>query len=232
MKLLQLLAKELREWPEADCEQGPIESMSQAGDMQVSHYSGVRQVWREDVHDWSGHDYVPCSRFTLPELATDHATAIVTRADWEAEKARIAGKVDGGWKRNRGRSGKCPVPAGQPTRVKCRDGAIFIRNMPERFDWKHQGTDADIMQYCLHKPDEQPAPVSEEAIQVGIDDADAGKLTPIAEVKARWQGKPVGPLEWRSRIAEIDKAHASLGSERKALIERLASVGLAIAPMA
>jgi len=164
MKLLQLLAKELREWPEADCEQGPIESMSQAGDMQVSHYSGVRQVWREDVHDWSGHDYVPCSRFTLPELATDHATAIVTRADWEAEKARIAGKVDGGWKRNRGRSDKCPVPRDQPVKVKCRDGAVFIRNMPDRFDWKHQGTDSDIMRWKLHKPAEQPAPVSEEAI--------------------------------------------------------------------
>ena len=99
MKLLQLLAKELKEWPEADCEQGPIESMSQADDLQVSHYSGVRQVWVDDRGDWSGSvqsGYVPCSRFTLPELATDHATAIVTRADWEAEKARIAGKVDGG----------------------------------------------------------------------------------------------------------------------------------------
>lgn len=162
MKLLQLLAKELKEWPEADCEQGRIESMSQAGDMQVSHYSDCRQVWREDVHDWSGHDYVPCSRFKLPELATDHATAIVTRADWESEKALIVGKADGGWKRHRG--GKCPVDRVTPVEVRMRSGEKLHTFDAYEMRWSHNGGYGDIMAYRIHNPAEQPAPVSEEVI--------------------------------------------------------------------
>ena len=257
MKLLELLAKELKEWPESDFEQGSIESMSQADDMRVSHYSGVRQVWREDVNDWSCHGYVPCSRFTLPELATDHATAIVTRADWEAEKARIAGKVDGGWKRHRG--GKQPVADGVRVDYRMRNGRHGINERSELLDWgrSDESPKSDIMAFRIHKPAEQPAPVSEEVIQVGIDAADAGKLTSIGEVKARWKGKrplpkpcadpvpavlvnpPDGPLEWRDRIYELDTQRAELEAtyqrqigeidgERDGLVGKLKAEGFSL----
>jgi hypothetical protein len=200
MKLVEILARELKVWPEADSEYGQIESMSQA-------YAGVRQKWRKDLDDWDGaHDYVPCSRFTLSVLATDHATAIVTRADWEAERAKIqnaalelaahqeraklkAPKANGdGWIRHRGRSNKSPVDDGVTCTVKFRDGSEATGQVGN-LRWLHNGGAVDVMRYKIHKPAEQPAPVSEEAIQVGIDAADAGKLTPIADVKARFSGE-------------------------------------------
>jgi hypothetical protein len=205
MKLVKILARKLDEWPEADSEYGQIESMSQAGDYRVSHYAGVRQKWRKDLDDWGGSvgdGYVPCSRFTLSELATDHATAIVTRADWEAERAKLKApkaNVDW-WIRHRG--GKCPVEAGTLVDVRYRSGKVneHVKALVDSYmsgsmqthnavAWTHIGSANDIMAYRIHKPAEQPAPVSEEAIQVGIDAADAGKLTPIADVKARFSGE-------------------------------------------
>lgn len=252
MKLVELLAKELKEWPAPDKEYGQIESMSQAADFQVSHYAGVRQKWREDLADWDGSvgdGYIPCSRFTLSQLATDHATAIVTRPQWQAEKARIAGEVDGGWKRHRG--GKQPVADGARVDYRMRSGRHGINERSELLDWgrSDESPKSDIMAYRIHKPAEQPAAVSEEAIQVGIDAADAGKLTPIAEVKARFTGSHAGillgpqPLAWRDRIRELDTQRAELEAtyqrqigeidgERGELVERLASEGLALVDVA
>lgn len=221
MKLVELLAMELKDWPEAGCEQGPIESMSQDDDLQVSHYSGVRQVWNDASGDWSGSvgmGYVPCSRFTLPELATDHATAIVTRADWQAEKARIAGKET--WLRHRGR--KCPVQSGTLVDLKLRGGVIHRSKFCDNHAWIHTGKPFDVMYWRLSEPDEQLALVSEEA-----------------EVFTATVESVSGPLEWRDRIYELDTQRAELEAtyqrqigeidgDREGLVERLASEGLAL----
>ena len=226
MKLVQILAKELKEWPEADSEYGPIESMSQADDLQVSHYSGVRQVWREDVHDWSSHDYVPFSRFTLPELATDHATAIVIRADWEAEKARIAGKVDGGWKRHKGV--KQSVADGVKVEIRTRGGDFEVCSA-DGFAWGATGN-SQIMAYRIHKPAEQPAIEPAVVENVQAFNAQAELLyDPVAQ----------GPLQWRDRIYELDTQRAELEAtyqrqigeidgERLELVGKLKAEGLAL----
>lgn len=257
MTLLELLARELEKWPEADCEQGSIESMSQAGDLQVSQYSGVRQVWREDVHDWSGHDYVPCSRFALPELATDHATAIVTRSDWEAEKARIAGKVDGGWKRHRG--GKCPVEAGQAVTIRCRDGMILDFNRASNVMWEHKSSTNDVMAWKLYKPAEQSESTALLAVSMVAGQQISDQPAPVREpeyigpFKMGSDGSGIemdihfpsgvihvgGPLAWRDRIRALDTQRAELEAtyqrqigeidgERGELVGKLAGEGLAL----
>lgn len=228
MRLVEILARELKEWPKPDTEYGPIESMSQADDLQVSHYAGVRQKWREDLGDWDGSvgdGYVPCSRFKLPELATDHATAIVTRAEWEAEKARIAGKVDGGWKRHRG--GKCPVKPGTKVDYRMRThhkpGGFSTANDGAELRWSHHMVPGDIMAYRIHKPAEQPAPASEPCTEV---------ITATVESVS-------GPLEWRDRIYELDTQRAELEAtyqrqigeidvEREGLVGQLRAEGLAL----
>lgn len=154
MKLVEILARELDEWPKPDEEYGPIESMSQAADLQVSHYAGVRREWLEYIGDWEGGvsvGYVPCSRFEVAELASDHATAIVTREMWQAERERIAkpGKKANadGWIRHRG--GKCPVQAGTMVEVRNRAGDIALTGAGScnsvSWHWSHDKHPGDIM---------------------------------------------------------------------------------------
>jgi hypothetical protein len=84
MELVQILARELSEWPEG------VASMSQDSDEQVSHYERTDQMWTIAYEgSWNSDGYLPVSRFTVSGLATDHATAIVTREMWEAERARV-----------------------------------------------------------------------------------------------------------------------------------------------
>ena len=133
-----------------------------------------------------------------------------------------------GWIRHRG--GKCPVGAGVAVdyrmRADVKAGVFSVSDEGAELRWSHGMGPGDIMAFRIHKPAEQVEPVSEEAIQVGIDAADAGKLTPIADVKARFTTD--GPLQWRDRIAEIDATTQALTAERAELVQKLASEGFAL----
>jgi hypothetical protein len=193
MKLVEILGKELNEWPpKADW---AVCVLGTRGEVKASFGRGGKP--KPDPTDRKFHTWSVCEPETnaadwlgvhrvLSEKASDQLTAIVTRADWEAERAKLkAPKADGdGWVRNRGRSDKSPVDAGVTCTIKFRDGSEATGGV-RTLRWLHNGGPADVMRYKIHKPAEQPAPVREKAIQVGIDAADAGKLTPIAEVKAR-----------------------------------------------
>jgi hypothetical protein len=260
MKFLQLLGKELNEWPpKADWS---VCVISTRGKVEASFGRGDKP--KPDPIDRKFHTWSICESETdaywlgehkaLSEKASDQLTAIVTRADWEAERAKLkAPKANGdGWIRHRG--GKCPVEAGTLVDVRYRGGQVneHVKALEscktgsitshKASSWSHYGSQNDIMAYRLHKPAEQPAPVSEEAIQVGIDAADAGKLTPIAEVKARILSRKTARamkdaeegnlakfgsidevlqagitwvsrlLEWRDRIYELDTQHAEVES--------------------
>ena len=231
MKLVEILARELDEWPEADSEYGQIESMSQASDYQVSHYAGVRQKWREDLDDWDGSvgdGYVPCSRFTTGQLATDHATAIVTKTDWEAERAKLKAPNAnvGVWIRRRG--GKCPVDGDTVVDIRCRNGRVHEGEPAFQFIWKHSNDIGDAMAYRIHKPAEQQV----------IDPSNKQEPDPQDDTKAAAQAA-INPLEWRDRIRELDTHRAEVEStyqrqiseitqERESLVQKLAGEGLAL----
>ena len=240
MKLVGILARELDEWPKADSEYAQIESMSQAGDYQVSHYAGVRQKWRKDLDDWDGaHGYVPCSRFTLSVLATDHATAIVTRADWEAERAKLkAPKANGdGWIRHRG--GKCPVEDDVmiQTVMRGENKSTFDPKVlsADSYSWKHVGSNGDVMYYRLHKPAEQPVNQVDPSVVV-FDDQICVTTRNDTEFPFK---SAVNPIQWRDRIRELDTQRAEVEAtykrqiseitqERESLVQRLAGEGLAL----
>lgn len=166
MKLVELLARELVKWP------GRAKCAAQDG-------SGYVYFWNS-----KGIGFIECGwehksgcgivhTDVLPgQLAAsiDHATAIVTREMWEAERATLnAGKVitgkpkasKDGWIRHRG--GKCPVEAGAKVEVRHRNGVIKnivdldIDNVDET--WLHVGDKDDIMAYRIHKPAIEPAVV-------------------------------------------------------------------------
>ena len=87
MKLAELLARELKVWADTtDCY-----VQDNSGDVwpyiQAPRYAVGCWLSGEGAHidQESDAEHLP-----FAELATDHATAIVTRADWEAEVARLA----------------------------------------------------------------------------------------------------------------------------------------------
>jgi hypothetical protein len=83
MKLVELLAKELAEWPDAAL-------IAQDGDTWIGGYSAIPDI--DNYNNWMGKHCV-CAVFSKGEhqLATDHATAIVTREMWEYERTRLFG---------------------------------------------------------------------------------------------------------------------------------------------
>ena len=123
-----------------------------------------------------------------------------------------------GWIRHRG--GKCPVDGDAKVDYRMRDGEIdcFGRDAG-RLAWSHNSDIGDIMAYRIHKPTEQPAHVAAAAVQIGINAAGAGRLTTIADVKARFTTD--GPLQWRDRITEIYRTVEALEEERVSLVQRL-----------
>lgn len=222
MKLVEILARELEKWPE---DGGPVASIVQDPD----GFAYVRCNDDSDEFSFSQGEWIgvwsnPKTRKLHIDLSEDHATAIVTREMWQAERERIAKPAKKanaeGWIRHRG--GKCPVEAGFSVEYRMRDGEIMTQPAGS-LEWDHFGECGDIMAYRIHKPEEQPETVSEEVMQAGIDAADAGKLTPIADVKARFTTG--GPLQWRDRIHEIDRTVEALEEERVSLIQRLEGEG-------
>jgi len=219
MKLVELLARELKEWPSG------TKCMAQNSDASAVMLKSLDVVYRNEI--WVGADGFSIVGFrNLSELATDHATAIVTRADWQAEKARIAGKVDGGWKRHKRKSQ--PVSDGAIVEIRTRGGE-YETCEASRFSWGATGN-SQIMAYRIHNPAEQPAIEPAVVENVQAFNAQAELLyDPVAQ----------GPLQWRDRIYELDTQRAELEAtyqrqigeidgERGDLVERLASEGLAL----
>lgn len=89
MKLVEILARELDEWPDEGGEYD-VKFITQTA-------RGCIETWEDDgllvfqCGEWSIRRSIPVDElvFEQHELATDHATAIVTREMWEAERARL-----------------------------------------------------------------------------------------------------------------------------------------------
>lgn len=220
MKLVELLARELSEWPEK------ASHAVQYSDGGVGFTYGGKPGRDKDHSDWSINALTASEKAywligvakSISTIASDHATAIVTRSDWEAERARIAkpAKKAGkdGWIRHRG--GKAPVSDDVFIDVRYRDGEILKLQKfkkSEAFLWAHHNGCSDIMAYRLHKPAEHVEPFI-EAVQA------FNALAKVPQLD--------GPLQWRDRITEIDATTQALTAERADLVQKLAGDGFAL----
>lgn len=214
MELVEILARELKEWPKGYSR--AVQNGSSGGKCLFIDDNAVEF----SCDQW---DYVlPSSKIYDEKFytseASDYKTAIVTRADWKAERARIAKpakKADkDGWIRHCG--GKCPVDAGVLVDVRLRKKGDD-RNGEEAgfWDWTHSKHAEDVMYYRLHSPAQQLIePVVVENVQA-FNGYDFKSLEPLG-----------GPIHWRDRIRDIDSAVEALEEERVSLIQRLESEGL------
>lgn len=242
MKLVQILARELKEWPVS------ADAATQDNSSVVHFSSGPLPVYGAyHAGEWSflaSGANSSGSPIHVP-FASDYSTAIVTRADWEAERARIAEKAAelhmqqereklvkpkrakkdsaDGWIRHRG--GKCPVDNNVKIEYRERCGNISIEESPQLLEtmWIHDGSPFDIMAYRIHKPAEQPEPVT-------LPEGYGEIITATLESTS-------GPLQWRDRIHEIDaevtkrnEAHRqaieAFEEERASFVQRLEDEGL------
>lgn len=190
MKLVELLARELNEWPEN------VSVYFQWGNGKVfatskgipTEYSG--SMWYVAGSDIEMAYDAPMYDKRL-DLAEDHDTANVNKAQWQAERDRQKG---GEWKRHRG--GKCPVSAGSKVSTRHRDGKVVDVHFHTATTnsgaatmnaiWKHTGDAHDIMSY---KVISQPSSKAEARAPFGGD--------PIVEYAFGEPGCDMSKLDWK-----------------------------------
>lgn len=143
MKLVQLLAKELKEWPEG------ISCMIQDG-------SGKICTCRNGFPDPYDGDWTVCGPksmctpvywanigYNKHELAIDQASAIITKEQWQAEREKMNKPK---WIRHRG--GNQPVDSGITVEYRMRDSGVSSRpELASDLRWDHRGSGGDIMAY-------------------------------------------------------------------------------------
>lgn len=152
--LLQILVQELPKiggWPDG------CHAITQDSDAAINIYDSVdgleinkHGTWRY-LNSWI--DYCITAK-KVPCLASDYATAIITRDQYEAAMTAIPTADEFGWIQWAG--GECPVDGDAIVEVKYRkpNPYQFNNDRAGDFTWSHDGFDGDIIAYRLQQPHE------------------------------------------------------------------------------
>lgn len=205
MKLVQLLAKELKEWPE-----------------------GVVRAWQSGCDNEIYFDGANAEMFYTSLHADDSGSlgSKITRKQWQAEREKMNKPK---WIRHRG--GKCPVADDVKVLYRMRSGTITSRGEPSSIlSWDHSKSGADIMAYRVveETKDQEIEEVKKTnfgtiTYNLEIDATEATKE--IDSLVAKW-GQIVSPLKWRDEIIELEAYEEEFRREREKLIRKLESEGL------
>lgn len=193
MKLVDILARELKEWPVKQ-----QEFVVQESDGELYFYKQ-----REDAEHSGFNTWLSKKNAAYPEpciwvnLSEDWKKSVISKSEWESERAaylasiqpardpEIAAVVDkpaNPWRRNRGRKTP-PVADGVMVDYKLRGDVTFYSDLAEELTWGIEGNDGDIMQWRYAEPQqEQDKPMAQTIEQV-IDNAEsaaAAAFNPIA----------------------------------------------------
>lgn len=231
MKLVELLAKHVSEWPkgaEYSVQDGDrrqtVKYGKTKGNLGIKAEGHSLDVWQNKSWGFtSKHD------FDHDELASDFLTAIVTQEMWKAERDKQNG---GEWKRHRGN--KMPIDGGLYIEAKLRCGDTR-RGYAQDFIWSHAACDVEVnlMKYrVISQPQAEEVAVKDTTIgtlsyKVEIDTTEATQA--IDELAAKWD-QVDGPLRWRDTVNELDAYIEEFTREREALINRLALEGFSLLP--
>lgn len=212
MKLVQLLAKELKEWPE-------------------------NSTWCSQDYDKEIRFEMVDGDFFASELADGHGGVgdgeRVTKSQWQAEREKMNKPK---WIRHRG--GKCPVAGGTEVETRHRDGKTYSPHFHTKNSrsgvamnavWEHKGDALDIMAYRIieETKDQEIEEVKDTNLgtityKLEIDATEATQR--IDRLVAKW-GQIVSPLKWRDEIIEIEAYEEEFRREREKLIRKLESEG-------
>lgn len=213
MKLVQLLAKELKEWPESAkyiTQDDDDDSVTLWYRAKPKYKSGE---WVLDRHlDDSDYAYI----LHGIDTASDNKTSIVTQDKWQAEREKMNKPK---WIRHRG--GKCPVKAGTKVVTRYRDGLVSDWCMTRNQDtdeeclsavWSHSGGETDIMAYYVEETkDQEIEEVIPKHMAFGYASkeemvAQIGEECPFAQVASTAEKTNFGTITYK---LEIDATEAT-----------------------
>lgn len=231
MKIVQLLAKELKEWPESakyitqEDDDGSVTLWYRA----KPKYKSGEWVLDRDLDDSRDYAYL----LHGIDTASDNKTSIVTQDQWQAEREKMNKPK---WIRHRG--GKCPVAGGTEVETRHRDGKTYSPHFHTKNSrsgvamnavWEHKGDALDIMAYRVieENKDQEIEEVKKTnfgtiTYKLEIDATEATKE--IDSLVAKW-GQIESPLKWRDEIIELEAYEEEFRREREKLIRKLESEG-------
>ena len=223
MKLAQLLAKELKEWPESATvivqdENKNVWSLDKELDLSYS------------VNEWASEEWfnlvlVDGLEILINCLASDNKTSKVTQDQWKSEREKMNKPK---WIRYRG-GNRC-VDDDVFVEVKLRCGDVQ-RGEAKDFIWSHHCCDsaANIMAYRVieEEKDQEIEEVKKTnfgtiTYKLEIDATEATQQ--IDSLVAKW-GQIESPLKWRDEIIELEAYEEEFRREREKLIRKLESEG-------
>lgn len=217
MKLVELLAREIVEWPEG------AEMAVQDDDGCFKFGAGRNPkddgygIWVRDIEV----EHELYNGFISSEKTIDRNTAIVTRAQWQAERDRQKGSE---WKRHRG--GKQPVAGGVVVECRHRNKTFSSREASGYLWWDHSESsnpDMDIMQYRVIS-------------QLHAEEVKLSK----PEAREPFMGKPEvfyleaktdqidGPIKWRDTIIHCQAIIEDCEREIERNVQLLANEGFVL----
>lgn len=195
MKLVQLLAKELKEWPEG--------AKYACQDTAGTYEGSVFFVSNEPEHSDGSGGWSVCgvidAIYNL-DVSSDAKINTVTKSQWQAEREKMNKPK---WIRHRG--GKCPVADDVKVLYRMRSGTITSRGEPSSIlSWDHSKSGADIMAYRVieETKDQEVEEVKKTnfgtiTYKLEIDATEATQQ--IDSLVAKW-GQIESPLKWRDAI--------------------------------
>lgn len=215
MKLVQLLAKELKGWPEG------AKFIVQDENKNVWHLDKAHDLSYQDS-EWKSKErfdlvLVDGSEILINSLASDNKTSKVTQEQWQAEREKMNKPK---WIRHRG--GKCPVPRGTKVETRHRDGNTYsphFHTQNSRSEvatnvvWRHQGNELDIMAYRIieETKDQEIEEVIPKHMAFGYASkeemvAQIGEECPFAQVASAAEKTNFGTITYK---LEIDATEAT-----------------------
>jgi hypothetical protein len=214
-KLVEILARELKEWPEdAECITQDYGGAINGGTVE---YPPVLQgnAWGKGAFYLDDPEN-PALVMSLSQSG-DYQSAIVTKDQWQAERDRQKG---GEWKRHRG--GKQPVANDVMIDVRFKDGRVINGVRADSWEWRKGEADPAITAYRIIS---QP-----QAEEVEVKHTDIGTISYKISVD-----QIAGPLAWRDTIIhcqaiiedcerEIERNRTRLADEGFSLIQPITDV--------
>lgn len=220
MKLVELLAKELKEWPEIDECSDPILFITQDSSGTIFSWNDNGELKFVDGQ-WYMQGTIPFDEviFDGSETCSDCSSAIVREDQWHCEREKMNKPK---WIRHRG--GKCPVAGGTNMEYRLRDGSTINGCNPQFANWGHYGVDADIMAYRVieETKDQEIEEVIPKHMAFGYASkeemvAQIGEECPFAQVASVAKDTNLGTLTYKMEIdateatKEIDSLVAKWG---------------------
>lgn len=234
MKFVDILVRELQEWPIPEHEfvvqecDGELYFYKMRED---AKYSGDG-VWLYGVH---GSDY-PAPNIFLTR-ADDWGTSIVSKSEWQSARAaylasiqpardpEIAAVVDkpaNPWRRNRGRKTP-PVPDGVIVNFKLRGDVTCYSGLAENLIWEIDGNHWDIMQWRYAEPQQVQGKPMAQTIEQVIDNAEAAAAAAFNPIALRDEYKRI-----TAEGAELSQKMAKLNERMEEIAAELRAEGFAL----